>query len=119
MKMGNELMHYGVKGMRWGVINSVARESGNILNESSKLSKMRNTRKKHAEDTKATSAMTDDDLRKRVSRLNLEKQYSTLSQESISKGRARFNRIVEVAGPVLAITASMATIAELLAKKGE
>ena len=115
--MSNELRHYGIKGMRWGVINGVARSSGEIVRETAKLAESKG--KRAAERKKAISSMTDNELRERVSRLNLEKQYSTLSQESISKGRERFKRILDTAGSILAITVSAATIAELLAKKGE
>lgn len=114
--MSNELMHYGVKGMRWGVINGVARASGDIVRETARIAESRG--KRAVEKKKASSSMTDNELRERVSRLNLEKQYSTLSQESISKGRERFKRILDTAGSILAITVSAATIAELLAKNG-
>lgn len=87
--MDNEyLEHYGVPGMHWGVRKT---RSGTTLK--SKLS-AKTINKKSSKKTKAVSSkqpsvksLTDDELKARVARLLLEKQYSTLSPKQISKGK--------------------------------
>lgn len=70
VKMNNDaLYHHGIKGMRWGVIRTPEQ-----LGHKSK--------KKRAKD------MTDDELRKAVNRMNLEKQYnSMINDKSVSIGK--------------------------------
>ena len=87
--MDNEyLEHYGVPGMHWGVRKT---RNGTTLN--SKLS-AKTINKKSSKKTKAVSSkqpsaksLTDDELKARVTRLSLEKQYSALDQQQISKGK--------------------------------
>lgn len=45
--------------------------------------------------TKSTSKLSDEELRDRVNRLQLEKQYNELSSEQISFGKAFINRAVK------------------------
>ena len=82
------LEHYGTPGMRWGVRKT---RSGTTLK--SKLS-AKTINKKSSKKTKAVSSkqpsvksFTDDELKARVARLSLEKQYSMLSPKQISKGK--------------------------------
>ena len=108
--MGNELMHYGVKGMHWGVINDIEKPTGVLLDNLFNLKESKAT----AQRKKAVASMTEDELRKRVTRLNLEKQYSTLTQGSITAGRDRLNRILSLVGSTAALGLSALTIAERL-----
>ena len=55
--------------------------------------------------------MDDKDLAQKVERLNLERQYSSLRDSDIRKGKMRMNDVLDVAGDVLAIGASAVTIA--------
>jgi hypothetical protein len=57
----NSLYHYGILGMRWGV--------------------RRTKEDLHRERVKKAKKMSDDDLKKAVSRLELEKKYIQLSKE--------------------------------------
>jgi hypothetical protein len=74
----SELAHYGVKGQRWGVIRDGLKGTSEILDKSSRLgtgAKSKSTKKDY-------SNISDDELKKRVARLNLEKQYGDLSGDS-------------------------------------
>ena len=64
----NELMHYGVLGMKWG---------------------RRKIRKSPDETPKKKSVkdMSDDELRKSIARLEMEKRYNDLSPKQVSKGK--------------------------------
>ena len=57
-----------------------------------------------------TKRMSDEELRKRISRLELEKRYNTLADEDLSRGRIGFEDILSVVGDVAAIGVSGAII---------
>lgn len=75
----NFLEHFGVKGMKWGIRKS--RGSG---------------KKKTAQQTAKT--LTNKELKKRVDRMNMEKQYTKLAAgdaaASVSKGQKIVNSVV-------------------------
>ena len=72
---GEELCHFGIKGMRWGVRRY--RNPDGTLTEAGK--------KRYGPDAKFTkrkaSEMTDEELRKAIDRMNLEKNYRSLVSE--------------------------------------
>lgn len=61
--------------------------------------------------TKNLSKMSDSELRERVNRMNLERQYSDLTASQVSRGRANVGAILDTAGAVLGIGASAVSIA--------
>lgn len=69
----NELQHYGIKGMKWGV-RRFQNEDGSYTAAG----------KRRAKQQKAES-MSDEELAARVKRLNMEKTYKKLSKESEPK----------------------------------
>ena len=117
--MQNEyLAHYGKLGMRWGhrtstqltadknnvdSVSKIVQETKNINNT---VKTARSSKKKQD-----LSNMSDAELKAIVSRMNLEKQYSTLSPATVSKGHEHVNNTLEVAGSALAITSSALAIA--------
>ena len=108
MKMVNRfddwLSHHGIKGMRWG-IRRTAEELGHITEKSanvvSSVSNMKR-RKRGGINPKAKS-MTDEELRKEVNRLNLEKQYSDLTRKDTVKGFDTVKDILAIVGSTAAI----------------
>ena len=66
-------------------------------------------------------SMSDAELRQRINRLNMEKQYRQLSEEDIAVGKASTEDILGIVGDVLAIGVSAATIGTMIysAKKGK
>lgn len=79
--MNDELIHYGVKGMRWGI----RREKKTYHKDSSKNF----SRKEKSTD------LSDQELNRRINRLLREQQYNTLSaRKSTSIGRKIVNTIV-------------------------
>jgi hypothetical protein len=117
----NTLCHWGRKGMKWGQRifsdDNLSRTKG-LLDASSSLiegSKRVNASvgqtRASLKRTKNPIHMTDDELRARVNRMNLEQQYSNLSANRIQKGHITLENVLNIAGGVLAIGSSAATIA--------
>lgn len=105
MSFDNQLFHYGIKGMRWG-IRRTAEELGHITEGSSRgLNAVSNLkRRKSNRLNPAAKNMTDDELRRVINRINLEKQYSDLTRKDTSRGLDTVKDILAVVGSVAAIT---------------
>lgn len=71
----DELYHYGVKGMKWGIRRTPA-QLGHRTKKSS-TSQRREEMKK----------MSDTELRNRINRIQMEKQYMQLTAPNISPGK--------------------------------
>ena len=84
------LAHYGVKGMRWGVRRSV--RGGSSPSSRPKPSEDAVRVKEHKNRVKkgGTDALTTEELQRLVTRLNLEKQYSTLQPPGAGKRTSKF-----------------------------
>ena len=101
----NELMHYGVPGMKWGVRRTPAqfrRKSSN--KKSTPDQKVRKTRKS---DLNKRRTMSDADLKKKIERMKLEKEFKSLTQEDIAPGRKFVTEVMSSAGKK-ALTAAAA-----------
>lgn len=113
------LSHYGIPGMRWGIRRTEAQlgTDKKVLDASSaavRESKNINAAIRSARTTnklKKAESLTDQELKDRVARMNLEQQYSNLSAAKTSRGQAYVQNTLDVAGSVLAITGSAAAIA--------
>ncbi len=65
---------------------------------------------KRAHTSKSIKSMSDAELRNRLNRLQMERQYSQLSKSSVSKGREFVQNIVKAGTTVAAVTTSAITI---------
>ena len=94
----NELIHHGIKGMRWGVrryqnkdgslTKAGRKKMAKLDKEYSKLMGQNRNRNRNAESPNTRlSKMTDDEIRARINRINLERDYLDLinNQDSINK----------------------------------
>lgn len=88
--MNNELYHYGVLGMKWGVRRS--KKSKSDVDSSYKKA---HTKKK-------VKYMSDNELKEINNRLNLEKNYRDLTKKK-SRGKAAVNTFVSTAGTITAV----------------
>ena len=134
----NELMHYGVKGMRWGKrksfvgpvqpvktrVNNKLPSQNNLnsiksISDNSRLgvdairntSSQTNRNKKGSKGREQARSMSDAELKQKIRRLNLEQQYANLSANNVSKGRVTMENTLSVAGGVLATASSVLGIA--------
>jgi Mg/Co/Ni transporter MgtE len=81
--------------------NSIAKdkEKNRTLREVNKKAKSKNVKE-----------MSDDELRKVVNRLQMERQYSQLSEGSVSKGKEYTQKIIKAGTTVAAVTTTALTI---------
>lgn len=81
----NELKHYGILGMKWGV-----RRTPEQLGH----------RKEKKDDfrRKDPKNMTDDELRKNLNRLQMEKQFESLAKKKSGKGKEFAQRALTTIG---------------------
>lgn len=88
----NELYHYGIKGMKWGIRRTEAQLARARGQRPSSESASKNTSatakaKSSTPARKKVSEMSDDELRQAVQRLQFEQQYRKLNPEKVSAGK--------------------------------
>lgn len=102
MSHDDELYHYGVKGMKWGV-RRTAEQLGHIVKKgasaiakkaSESREKSRQKRAYAKERSKPISEMTDDELRKRLNRLDMEKRYRDYISSMTPKKEHKVRKLV-------------------------
>lgn len=100
--MSNDVLaHYGIKGMKWGVRRTpeqLARARGKIsslLGGSKKTSTKTSKSSSGEGEKKKISDMSDDELRRVVNRLQLERQYNQLNTKSVSIGQKFANKVLK------------------------
>lgn len=115
--MNQNLQHMGVLGMKWGKHLATAKtgvdSTGRIIGDLKKTNESVNLVKKNKAIKKIPSPaeITDADLKKMVTRMNLEQQYTTLSTSRLSAGKTAVDDILSVAGTAIAVTSSALALA--------
>lgn len=102
----NELYHYGVLGMKWGV----RRRSPKLKRAGRETKQPDHEDYTRAHDKKSVKYMSDKELRDRINRLNMEAQYSRLNQSTVDKGKSYVTKTLKVVGSVTAATSTALTL---------
>ena len=103
--MNNNLQHHGIKGQKWG-IRRFQNKDGSLTPAGRKRQKQDNGpihedySKSH--DTKSVKSMSDKELRDRINRLNMERQYAQLTATEKSMGRKIVSEVLLNVGKELA-----------------
>ena len=103
----NELMHYGVLGMKWGVRRTPAQLGRKPTSSNKSLFKKKKSEPKPKAKTKSESPkeetapkkksvkeMSDDELNAAINRMRLEQTYKELSPQKVSTGKEVAKRIL-------------------------
>lgn len=98
IKMENELYHFGIKGMKWGIRR--------YQNKDGSLTAAGKKRYSDSSIDNEIKNLTDQELRDRINRLNLEKQYRDLTtpsgQKQVNKGKQFVTSVLETSGKNIA-----------------
>ena len=101
----NELMHYGVPGMKWGVRRTPAQLGRKKTSSSKSLfekkkpkpkpkAKSESSKKETAPKPKSVKEMSDEELNSAIERRKLEQRYEELYPKKVSTGKAVAKRIL-------------------------
>lgn len=108
----NELYHHGIKGMKWGVWNdeTTARYTGGVKRKTVKNNVAKSSQPNEPkEQKKSIKKMTDEELKKKVDRMMLEKQYIDL-QNQTNPGKKYVMDILKDVGKKVIVTAAAGAI---------
>lgn len=84
VSLSDHLEHYGIKGMKWGVVRKRSSTDGRVAGQPidrKKSKQVVRTPPKSAGRRPEMVAISDRELQQRINRLNMEKQYSALLKE--------------------------------------
>jgi hypothetical protein len=124
----SQLYHHGILGMKWGVRRfqnkdgSLTSDGKRHLEQNSKA-KQGNNKKKKGHTTnkgKSINELSDDELRKRINRLELEKRYEALSKKEqkakMFDGKRFVTQVLENSGKVVATQLSTYVMGNMVNK---
>lgn len=105
--MSNELQHHGILGQKWGKRNGPPYPLSGSKKSSHKKSHDESDEKKpeNKKENKSARKMSDQELKEKISRLELEKKYKTLLRDvsGRSSGKDFVMRVLEKSGENIAV----------------
>lgn len=103
MDYEQELYHYGVKGMKWGV-RRYQNKDGSLKPAGKKRRRGEDAHSDYqrAHTKKSVKNMSDKELRDRINRIQMEKQYSQLTKREKSAGEKFVNGVLMASATAIA-----------------
>ena len=116
-KMDNELSHYGVPGMKWGVRKD-GRPQG-YSNNGFNISKNKSKKTIGSKKSKAIKKMSDAELNSKINRIQKERQYKDLTATKIQRAKKLVSKVLATAVVAVATTATQKAIKKILKEMGD
>ena len=108
-------LEWRINGMKWGVRRYQNKDgtrtaAGKKRESSSKSDAPAHEDYSKAHSSKSVKSMSDAELRNRLNRLQMEKQYSQLSSTDVNRGKEYVSKTLKVAGTIATATSTALTI---------
>ena len=109
----NELYHYGVLGMKWGVRRSrpSSTRSSRRKKKSNEPSPDFKERTKRKSDLKNRRTLSDEELKRKIERLKMEREFRELTKEDIGPGKKFASEVMSAAGKKVLTAAAAGAMA--------
>ena len=99
------IYHHGIKGQKWGVRRTPEQLGRKTIGTISPYGYHDDYLKAH--NNKPIEAMSNDELRARITRIQLEQQYSSISEQEKKRGTKIFNSTVKTINDAATLSSSI------------
>ena len=106
----DELYHHGVKGMQWGVRKEIVSTIGKTSRETATTFGNNHKLKVSSDALSKAKSMSDDELKKRATRLELENRY--VNARTAQDGKSKIESILSTIGTLSAAAVGVMTVYE-------